>query len=78
MEEDLEVLVDVVHLDMYLVDQEHTVSRHYMHIQEILQQDHHNILSVLQHQLDVHVAVAVLVEMVVDSVVVQHMFKVQV
>ena len=78
MEEDLEVLVDVVHLDMYLADKEHTVSRHYMHIQEILQQDHHNILSALQHQLDVHVAVAVLVEMVVDSVVVQHMFKVQV
>ena len=53
MEEDLEVLVDVVHLDMYLADQEHTVSRHYMHIQEILQQDHHNILSVLQRQRDV-------------------------
>ena len=78
MEEDQEVLVDVVHQDITQVDQEHTVLRHYMHIQEILQQDHHNILSALQHQLDVHVAVAVLVEMVVDSVVVQHMFKVQV
>ena len=78
MGEDQEVLVDVVHLDMYLADQEHTVLSHYMHIQEILQQDHHNILSALQHLLDVHVAVAVLVEMVADSVVVQHMFKVQV
>jgi len=76
--EDQEVLVDVVHQDITLADQEHTVSRHYMHIQEILQQDHHNILSALQRHLDVHVAVAVLVEMVVDSVVVQHMFKVQV
>ena len=78
MEEDLEVQVVVVHQDITQVDQEHTVSRHYMHIQEILHQDHHNIPSVLQHQLDVHVAVAVLVETVVDSVVVQHMFKVQV
>ena len=78
MGEDQEVLVDVVHQDICLADQEHTVSRHYMHIQETLQQDHHNILSALQHQLDVHVAGAVLVEMVADSVGVQHMFKVQV
>ena len=53
MVEDQEVLVDVVHQDITLADQEHTVSRHYMHIQEILQQDHHNILSVLQRQRDV-------------------------
>ena len=53
MGEDQEVLVDVVHQDICLADQEHTVSRHYMHIQETLQQDHHNILSVLQQQQDV-------------------------
>jgi hypothetical protein len=53
VEEDQEVLVDVVHQDIFLAEQEHTVSRHYMHIQEILHQDHHHILSVLQHQQDV-------------------------
>ena len=78
VEEDQEVLVDVVHQDITLADQEHTVLKHYTHMMETLHQDHHNILSALQRHLDVHVAVAVLVEMVVDSVVVQHMFKVQV
>ncbi len=53
MEEDLEVQVVVVHQDICLADQEHTVLRHYIHIQETLHQDHHNILSVLQHQQDV-------------------------
>tara|TARA_B100001109_G_C18598759_1_gene351387 strand:- start:323 stop:559 length:237 start_codon:yes stop_codon:yes gene_type:complete len=78
VEEDQEVLVDVVPLDMYQVDQVHTVLKHCLQTKEISHQDHHNILFVLQHQLDVHVVDVVLVEVVVDSVVAQHMFKVQV
>ena len=53
MEEDQEVLVDVVHQDIFLAEQEHTVSKHYTHMMETLHQDHHNILSVLQRQQDV-------------------------
>ena len=53
MEEDQEVLVDVVHQDITLADQEHTVLKHYTHMMETLHQDHHNIQSVLQRQQDV-------------------------
>ena len=48
----------------------------YSHIKETLLQALHNILFALQVLRDVVVAVAVLVEQVVDSVVAQVLYKV--
>ena len=58
-----------------LVVREHMFLRLYTLIRETLHQEVHHILSVLVDLVSVVVAVAVMVEQVVDGVDINHMFK---
>jgi hypothetical protein len=77
VEEDLVVLLVAVLVVTTLVVLVHTVLRHYIHIQETSHQDLQTILFVLVQLLVALVADAVLVDLVADSVVAHHMYKVQ-
>ena len=69
------LLVAVKLLVERLVVLEHMFLRLYTLIRETLHQEVHHILSVLVDLVSVVVAVAVMVEQVVDGVDINHMFK---